>query len=124
MLKSGFLGTGWVTLGMSLNLPGLWHPHLYREKGADTGLTGQLYGARAGSQKALHTVSGHSQLHPSVICPVNKDCLTLMSSPILDTETTDDRSTALEEMRKAGVCPVRTRLLTGAAGISGGEIPA
>lgn len=90
-LKSGFLGTGWVTLGMSLNLPVPWHPHLHHEKGADTRLTGQLCGARAGSQKALHTVSGHSQLHPSVICPVNKDYLTLMSSPILDIQTTDDR---------------------------------
>lgn len=89
-LKSGFLGTGWVTLGMSLNLPVPWHSTV--EKGADTGLTtGQLCEARAGSQKTLHTVSGHSQLHPSVICPVNKDYLTLMSSPILDTETTDDR---------------------------------
>lgn len=92
MPKSGFLGTGWVTLGMSLNLPVPWHPHLHRKKGADTqGLTGQLCGARPGSQKALHTVSGHSRLHPSVICPVNKDYLALMSSPILDIETVDDR---------------------------------
>lgn len=76
---------------MSLKLSVPWYPHLHNERGHRH----RAYEARqsfregVGSQEALHTVSGHSKLHLSVICPVNKDYPTLMSSPILDPKTTE-----------------------------------
>lgn len=88
MLKTAFICGGGVTSGMSLNLSVPWHPHLHNEWGTDTWLRRQSFRG-VGSQEVLHTVSGHGKLHPSVICPVNKDYLTVMSSPILDPETTE-----------------------------------
>lgn len=53
-----------------------------------TELVRHLCRVGVGSQEALHTVSGHSKLLVGLVCPVNEDYLTLMSSPILDPETT------------------------------------
>lgn len=71
------------------NLRHVTQPHVHNEWGTDTGLIGWSCWIGVSSQEVLHTVSGHSKLHPSAICPVNKDYLTLMSSPILDPVTTE-----------------------------------
>lgn len=89
---------------------------MYTVSGAQTrGLWSNHVGV--GYQEVLHTLSGHSKLHPSVICPVNKDNLTLMSSPILDpvtTEMTEER-VLLRKWGRGSVSGWHTL---------GGEIPA